>query len=106
MYAYCGSMKGTHQVFEKIPKRNVSAWNVIIRGCVRDGHCQEALKLYYQMQQGGLSGDTPFQLSSRHALRLQPWSRVGKSTVTWNTMTTGYFKIRNCEEEGKVLDEM
>lgn len=106
MYSYCWSVKGTCQVFNEIPKWNVSTWNFLFEGCVRDGHFQEALELYYQMKQGGVSGNTPFQLSWRCVLRLRPYNRAGKSIVTWNTTTTRYFKIRNCEEAGKLLDEM
>eukprot|EP01018_Ginkgo_biloba_P019490 Gb_31546 [translate_table: standard] len=57
MYAMCGSLDNARLVFEKLNNRNVFAWNVMIRGYVTNGICEEALTLYYQMQHAGIQPD-------------------------------------------------
>eukprot|EP01018_Ginkgo_biloba_P030200 Gb_04419 [translate_table: standard] len=57
MYAICGSMVYARHVFEKMPKRNACLCNAMIRGYARNGLCEEALLVYYKMQQVGLQPD-------------------------------------------------
>eukprot|EP01018_Ginkgo_biloba_P039548 Gb_03572 [translate_table: standard] len=56
-YAICGSLVDARLVFDKIPKRNVLLWNAIISGYVKNGICEEALKLYDQMLREGVQPD-------------------------------------------------
>eukprot|EP01018_Ginkgo_biloba_P032703 Gb_11926 [translate_table: standard] len=57
MYAVCGSMVDARLVFDKLVKKNVVLWNVMIRGYVGNGFCEEALALYNQMQRAGIQPD-------------------------------------------------
>eukprot|EP01018_Ginkgo_biloba_P020732 Gb_18359 [translate_table: standard] len=57
MYGVYGSMENARLVFDKIYQRDVFLWNVIIRGYARNGPCEEALTLYYQMQHTGIQPD-------------------------------------------------
>eukprot|EP01018_Ginkgo_biloba_P023373 Gb_39406 [translate_table: standard] len=57
MYALCGSMDNARLLFNNTYKPNVYLWTAMISGYVRNGPCEEALKLYYQMQQEGVRPD-------------------------------------------------
>jgi pentatricopeptide repeat protein len=54
MYAKCGSMDDAWRVFNKMPSRNVTTWTAIIFGHVKCGQAQEALELFWEMQQEGV----------------------------------------------------
>eukprot|EP01018_Ginkgo_biloba_P015302 Gb_10776 [translate_table: standard] len=54
MYAKCGRIKYACQVFDKMPQRSVVAWNATIAGYAQNGHADDALKLFTQMQQEGM----------------------------------------------------
>ncbi|CAK9196087.1 unnamed protein product [Sphagnum troendelagicum] len=54
MYAKCDSIDDAQSVFNRMPKRNVVSWNVIILGHVKHGQGQKALELFQQMRQAGV----------------------------------------------------
>eukprot|EP01018_Ginkgo_biloba_P000564 Gb_28902 [translate_table: standard] len=57
MYAKCGNLKCARQVFDGMPERDLVSWNAIIAACVMNGHDNEALKLYGQMQHATMKPD-------------------------------------------------
>eukprot|EP01018_Ginkgo_biloba_P034705 Gb_25843 [translate_table: standard] len=57
MYAKSGSIENARHVFDKMSQRNVVLWNAMIGGYAMHGHGEEALTLFYQMQQGGINPD-------------------------------------------------
>eukprot|EP01018_Ginkgo_biloba_P006827 Gb_25737 [translate_table: standard] len=54
MYAKCGSIEDASQVFDKLPERNLAAWNAMIIGCAQHGRTKEALQLFSQIQLAGM----------------------------------------------------
>eukprot|EP01018_Ginkgo_biloba_P037431 Gb_29873 [translate_table: standard] len=50
MYAKCGSIENSRQVFDKMSARNVVSWSALIAGYAQNGHANEALALFHQMQ--------------------------------------------------------
>eukprot|EP01018_Ginkgo_biloba_P032095 Gb_20503 [translate_table: standard] len=54
MYAKCGSIENARDVFDKMPLRDAVSWNSMIAGYAHNGHGEEALKLFYQMQRMGI----------------------------------------------------
>eukprot|EP01018_Ginkgo_biloba_P030326 Gb_08619 [translate_table: standard] len=54
MYAKCGSIEFARLVFDKMSQRNVVSWNGMISGYIQNGHANEALRLFHQMQLSGL----------------------------------------------------
>eukprot|EP01018_Ginkgo_biloba_P030615 Gb_17428 [translate_table: standard] len=54
MYAKCGSIEVAHQLFDKIPKKDVVSWSEMIAGYAQNGHADEALALFRQMQLAGV----------------------------------------------------
>jgi pentatricopeptide repeat protein len=56
-YAKCGSLQPARQLFDKMSKRDVVSWNVMIAGYGMDGCGEAAIALFEQMQQTGMKPD-------------------------------------------------
>eukprot|EP01018_Ginkgo_biloba_P012919 Gb_21940 [translate_table: standard] len=54
MYAKCGSIDKAHDVFDKMPQRDVISWNAMIAGYGMHGCGKQALKVFGQMQHSGV----------------------------------------------------
>ncbi|KAH0689780.1 hypothetical protein KY289_017138 [Solanum tuberosum] len=59
LYACSGQTQKAHQLFDKMPKRNNSAfpWNSIISGYAEKGLFEDALAMYFQMVEEGVEPD-------------------------------------------------
>nr|XP_043612590.1 pentatricopeptide repeat-containing protein At2g22410, mitochondrial [Erigeron canadensis] len=53
----CGELYEAHKVFNESCVRDLVSWNSIINGYVRNGKPSEALKLYEQMEEKGITPD-------------------------------------------------
>ncbi|KAJ7568082.1 hypothetical protein O6H91_01G018100 [Diphasiastrum complanatum] len=53
MYGKCRSLDDARSVFRQITKRDTISWNAMITACSQNGHCEEALDLFNQMQHEG-----------------------------------------------------
>jgi pentatricopeptide repeat protein len=54
VYAKCGVLADARRVFDRMPKRNVVSWTVMISAYARRGWGEEALALFDQMQRVGI----------------------------------------------------
>jgi pentatricopeptide repeat protein len=54
MYAKCGSLKDGRRALQEMGKQNVVSWTAMIVAYSRHGSSKEALRLFHQMQQGGI----------------------------------------------------
>eukprot|EP01018_Ginkgo_biloba_P032085 Gb_05883 [translate_table: standard] len=54
MYAKFGNIVDARRVLDRMPERNVVSWNVMIAAYSRHGYNEEALSLFYQMQETGI----------------------------------------------------
>eukprot|EP01018_Ginkgo_biloba_P018692 Gb_36085 [translate_table: standard] len=50
MYAKCGSADVARHMFDKMCKRDVISWSAMIDGYAHNGHANEALALFHEMQ--------------------------------------------------------
>lgn len=59
LYAVHGLVDNAHEVFDKMPKRAVSAfpWNSLISGYVEMAEYEDAIALYFQMNEEGIQPD-------------------------------------------------
>ncbi|KAH7278288.1 hypothetical protein KP509_38G034200 [Ceratopteris richardii] len=57
MYAKCGALTKARQVLNELPLQNVSCWNALIAGYVQNGKFAEALIVFDEMKNEGLSPD-------------------------------------------------
>eukprot|EP01018_Ginkgo_biloba_P025873 Gb_41753 [translate_table: standard] len=53
MYAKCGRIEKARYLFDKMHQFNAVSWTAMIAGYVQNGHSDEALKLFRQMQETG-----------------------------------------------------
>ncbi|KAJ4725766.1 Pentatricopeptide repeat-containing protein [Melia azedarach] len=51
MYAKCGFISEARTLFSKMSERNTVTWNSMIFGYANHGHCNEAIELFYQMEE-------------------------------------------------------
>lgn len=51
MYAKCGCLSSAWQIFNEMSIKPVSCWNAMIVGLAVHGYCEEALKLFSEMEQ-------------------------------------------------------
>lgn len=57
MYAKCGSLKIAWDMFNKMPQRNLVAWNSMIGAYHQYGRAEEALGFFFDMQIAGFDPD-------------------------------------------------
>eukprot|EP01018_Ginkgo_biloba_P008781 Gb_27830 [translate_table: standard] len=84
MYSKCGRIKDAHHIFDKMSNRNVISWNAMIGGLAQNGHGEDALKLFHQMQLAGLEPDM----------------------ISWNAIIAGYAQNGHGENAIKLCSQM
>ncbi|KAL5566112.1 hypothetical protein UlMin_029276 [Ulmus minor] len=57
MYAKCGSLETARELFDKMPQRNLVAWNSMIAACNQHGRAEEGFGLFFDMQVAGFVPD-------------------------------------------------
>lgn len=57
MYAKCGRMDYSQQLFDEVPQQGEVLWNSLITGYAQNGHGEETLKYFFQMQWAGLKAN-------------------------------------------------
>ncbi|KAI5069792.1 hypothetical protein GOP47_0016093 [Adiantum capillus-veneris] len=57
MYAKCGALTKAREVFYMLPVRDLISWTALIAGYSEQGHGEEALNCFEEMQDEGLSPD-------------------------------------------------
>ncbi|XP_057837776.2 pentatricopeptide repeat-containing protein At5g27110-like [Cryptomeria japonica] len=67
MYAKCGSIDKAHDLFDKMPQRNVVSWNAMIEAYVQHGFVEMALETFKQMQLAGVKPNSTTFASIFHA---------------------------------------
>eukprot|EP01018_Ginkgo_biloba_P030291 Gb_23126 [translate_table: standard] len=63
MYAKCASVEIARQFFDKMSKRDVISWNAMIAGYTQNGHANEGLTLFQQMQLESVKPDLTTMVS-------------------------------------------
>ncbi|KAG6500623.1 hypothetical protein ZIOFF_040471 [Zingiber officinale] len=53
MYLKCGWLEDAHEVFCRMPQKDVVAWNALVSGYALNGRYQEAVRCLLQMQRTG-----------------------------------------------------
>ena len=57
MYAKCGIVSKARQVLEGLPLQNVVCWNELIARYAQEGHAQQALDCFEEMQHERILSD-------------------------------------------------
>nr|XP_023914494.1 pentatricopeptide repeat-containing protein At4g31070, mitochondrial-like [Quercus suber]POF08076.1 pentatricopeptide repeat-containing protein, mitochondrial [Quercus suber] len=58
MYAKCGCLMASHQIFKEMPTRDCTSWSTLISGYGLHGCGEEALQLFHEMQDKGMKPDS------------------------------------------------
>ncbi|XP_020584840.1 pentatricopeptide repeat-containing protein At4g32450, mitochondrial-like [Phalaenopsis equestris] len=56
-YLRCSSIADAYQLFEKMPQRNLTSWDTMMKGLVHDGLGEEAIDLFTHFKHLGLEPD-------------------------------------------------
>lgn len=57
MYSKCGSMKDAFAVFDQMPTRNLTSWDIMIFWLAKNDHGEDSLELFAEFKQSGLRPD-------------------------------------------------
>lgn len=57
MYSKCGSIEDAQCVFDDMPEKTTVGWNSIIAGYALHGYSEEALSMFYEMRDSGVTMD-------------------------------------------------
>ncbi|XP_059067792.1 pentatricopeptide repeat-containing protein At3g53360, mitochondrial-like [Cryptomeria japonica] len=72
MYAKCQRVETAHELFDKMPDRDVVSWTAILAGYARNGLFEKALQSFKQMQLAGVKPN-----SATFATMLPACSKIG-----------------------------
>eukprot|EP01018_Ginkgo_biloba_P029684 Gb_04091 [translate_table: standard] len=119
MYAKCGNLEDASQLFDGMLERDVISWNAMLVGYTQNGHPDEAVKLFCQMQQEEVKPDN-FTFASLlgafadqaaleqgrqiHALILKIGSRL--DIAVGNALVTMYAKCGSIGDAHQAFDKM
>ncbi|XP_011624174.2 pentatricopeptide repeat-containing protein At5g59600 [Amborella trichopoda] len=119
MYAKCGCIDKGRQVFDKMRKRDLAAWNAMISGYANNGGWMDAWGIYEWMVREGAkadaftwnslvsgfsrAGDLKMVFEFIHRMRLQGFE---PDVVTWTSMISGSIKARRYHEAFKSFRQM
>eukprot|EP01018_Ginkgo_biloba_P026783 Gb_12573 [translate_table: standard] len=119
MYAKCGRVDVTRQLFDKMSKRNVVSWNAMIAGYTQNGHDNEALILFHQMPMVEMTPDLATILSvllgcaNLAALQQGKWihgyiirSGFESDICVENSLIDMYAKCGNIQIARQLFDKM
>eukprot|EP01018_Ginkgo_biloba_P019613 Gb_41545 [translate_table: standard] len=111
MYVKCGRIEDAHQVFDRMPERNVVSWNTMIAGYAQNGHVDKAYELFEKMfERDVVSWTTIITGYAQNgcvdkAMKLFD-TMPERDLVSWNAMIAGYAKNGRMDEALKLFQRM
>eukprot|EP01018_Ginkgo_biloba_P038505 Gb_40040 [translate_table: standard] len=119
MYAKCGSIDISRDVFDCMPQRDVVSWNAMIVGYVENSHYDDALELLRQMEVTGMKPDSVTIASILPVCARKAALQLGKEIhgyiirggfesvlLVVNALIDTYAKCANVETARKLFDKM
>ncbi|KAF6164358.1 hypothetical protein GIB67_037515 [Kingdonia uniflora] len=79
MYSKCSRVYEAYKMFERLPQRDLIAWNAIIAGYAQNGYGKKALELVLGMQEDGIRPDSITVITVLPACSETRYLRIGKS---------------------------
>ncbi|XP_042471396.1 pentatricopeptide repeat-containing protein At1g11290, chloroplastic-like [Zingiber officinale] len=79
MYAKCRRIDDARRMFDRIPERDLVAWNAIVAGYAQNGMSELALQMLIRMQEDGHRPDSITLVSALPACANIRYLRIGKS---------------------------
>ncbi|KAI9187069.1 hypothetical protein LWI28_024052 [Acer negundo] len=111
MYAKCGNLNTARDLFDKMPKRNLVAWNSMIAGYNQYGQAEEALGVFSDMFVSGFDPDKATFLRRDLALGQSfhtyvPKMNICKDVAIGTALVDMYAKFGDAESAQKVFSEL
>lgn len=119
LYFKCGRVETAQNIFSKIAKNNVEAWNIMISGYVSAGYYLEALAIYNDMKLAGIRPDaitlTSALVSCSQLAALEQgkeihqciiYNRLESNEVVMGSLLDMYAKCGAVSEAFEVFDEL
>ncbi|KAH7301432.1 hypothetical protein KP509_23G026300 [Ceratopteris richardii] len=78
MYIDCGSLEEGRKIFERLPNSDIVLWDILISGHVANGHCFQALDIYWEMLNSGIQPNVVVYLSVLQACAIIAKIDTGK----------------------------
>ncbi|MQL79056.1 hypothetical protein Taro_011496 [Colocasia esculenta] len=119
-YVGCGRLDDAVALFEEMIDGDVTSWNTIISGMVKEGRYHRALELFQDMRMDGFSGDS-FTISSLLTAAVEGFSRATHGEMVHahalklglefnlsvgNSLISFYTQFGCVEKVASVFDEM
>ncbi|XP_050385452.1 pentatricopeptide repeat-containing protein At3g03580 [Argentina anserina] len=80
LYAKCGNIQDTLEVFDSMTARDVVTWNIIISACIRNEDCSLGLRMVLRMKNEGVMPDVATMLGILPLCSLLAAKRKGRET--------------------------
>ncbi|GLT67861.1 hypothetical protein SLA2020_401390 [Shorea laevis] len=95
LYSKCGALKEATFVFDRMKDRNVITWTAMIGGLAQNGHAEEALKLFSQMQSEGIAANSVTLVSLVHSCAHLGSLKKGRSVHAQLFLHGSTFEVVN-----------
>eukprot|EP01018_Ginkgo_biloba_P009805 Gb_15643 [translate_table: standard] len=111
MYIQCERIEDAWKVFDKMPKRDMVSWNVMIAGYVQKGDVDQALRLFHTMPDRDVVSWNTIIAGCAHNGHIEEALKLfqimpQRNVVSWNAMIAGYAKNGYVEEASKLFQKM
>ncbi|TYG74579.1 hypothetical protein ES288_D04G193700v1 [Gossypium darwinii] len=101
-YLKCGSTDDAFDVFEKMPRRNLTSWDTMITGLARNGLGEDALDLFSQFKQAGLKPDAKMFLGVFYSCGVV--GDINEGMLHFSLMSSDYGIVPSMEHYVGVVD--
>ncbi|KAE8706970.1 Pentatricopeptide repeat-containing protein [Hibiscus syriacus] len=102
MYMKCGSTVDAFDVFDKMPKRNLTSWDIMITWLARNGIGEDALDLFYQFKQAGLKPDAKMFVAVFYACGVV--GDINEGMLHFSSMSSDYGIVPSMEHYVSIVD--
>ncbi|URD90862.1 Pentatricopeptide repeat-containing protein [Musa troglodytarum] len=117
MYAKCRRIEEARRMFDRMPERDLVAWNAIVAGYAQNGMAERALEMVIRLQKDGRKPDSVTLVSALPACANSKCKRIDlaeevfenmpvKSLVSWNAMILGYAQNDRVEDALRLFNKM
>ncbi|KAK8672985.1 hypothetical protein V6N13_111341 [Hibiscus sabdariffa] len=102
MYMECGSTVDAFDVFDKMPRRNLTSWDTMITWLARIGLGEDALDLFSQFKQAALKPDAKMFIGVFYACGVV--GDINEGMLHFSSMSSDYGIVPSMEHYVSVVD--
>ncbi|TQD86045.1 hypothetical protein C1H46_028384 [Malus baccata] len=102
MYSKCGSMDNSFLVFNKMPNRNLTSWDIMITWFAKNGLGEDAIDLFTQFKKAGLKPDGQLFIGVLYACSVV--GDINEGLLHFESMSKDYGIVPNMDHYVSVVD--